>query len=881
MKQKHLTTNLILGLAFAVITFAFWALINRPSSEPPWPSSVAGMSFSPYRMDNDPFIEKYPSLDEIDRDIALLSGKVKSIRTYSVNSVFGDIPRLAKKYGMTVTVGAWLTNDKARNEKELDKLIAVVKTNSDIIERVIVGNECLLRNELTVNELISYLDRIRKQLNIPVSTAETWNTWYKNPELSQHVDFVAGHFLPYWEGVGLDQSIGFVNNCYQILKNAYPKLPILIAEVGWPSNGRTRKSAIASEANEAIFLRRFLEQARTNNYDYYLMEAFDQPWKKASEGSVGAYWGIFDVYRNQKFAFTEPIVRVPEWRLLAVCSIVAAFVTFLILLFDSSTLTARGKIFLAITANTFGISMVWTGYDYINQYLTPMTILIGFVLAMGYLGVSLVLLTEAHEWVESSWVQKRRRLFAPKAKKISASGKYPKVSIHIPSYNEPPEMLKGTLNALSKIDYPNFEVLVIDNNTKDPEIWQPVSEHCRSLGERFRFFHVDPLKGYKAGALNYAMANMDQNADIIAVIDSDYQVQKTWLKDLVSYFNRPEIGFVQAPQDYRDSDESMFKAMCYSEYQGFFHIGMVTRNDRNAIIEHGTMTMIRTSVLRKVGGWAEWCITEDAELGLRIFEHGYEGAYVEKTYGKGLMPDTFIDYKQQRYRWAYGAIQILKRHSKALFSNKEKELTLGQRYHFLAGWLPWVADGINLFYTLVAIVWSILMMLYPRFVDPPQAIFMIPPVVLFIFKVIKLIYLYRTQIGTTRMQTVAAAISGLALSHTIAKAVVNGFFTSGKPFFRTPKCENGPALIKALATSFEETCLGMTLWVAALGVIIVQGQDTPGAVLWSEILMIQSLPYVAALFMSIINVMPKRKKEDFKVKSCASSALAEMKSITG
>jgi hypothetical protein len=244
------------------------------------------------------------------------------------------------------------------------------------------------------------------------------------------------------------------------------------------------------------------------------------------------------------------------------------------------------------------------------------------------------------------------------------------------------------------------------------------------------------------------------------------------------------------------------------------------------------------------------------------------------------MPDTFTDYKQQRYRWAYGAVQILKRHCKALFSNKRKELSIGQRYHFLAGWFPWIADGINLFYTLAAIAWSILMILFPRFVDPPQAVFMIPPVTLFMFKVIKLIYLYRTQMGTTRIQTVMAAVSGLALSHTIAKAVVNGFFTSEKPFFRTPKCENGPALIKALVSSLEETCLGITLWVVALGVIMVQGQDSSNAVLWGEILMIQSLPYVAALFMSLINVMPKNNKKDFKVQSCAPD-LAATKSITG
>ena len=106
--------------------------------------------------------------------------------------------------------------------------------------------------------------------------------------------------------------------------------------------------------------------------------------------------------------------------------------------------------------------------------------------------------------------------------------------------------------------------------------------------------------------------------------------------------------------------------MCYEEYRGFFHIGMVERNERNAIIQHGTMTLVRRDALEEVGGWAEWCITEDAELGLRLFEAGYEAAYIPRSYGRGLMPDTFIAYKSQRYRWAYGAMQILKHHAGAL-----------------------------------------------------------------------------------------------------------------------------------------------------------------------------------------------------------------------
>ena len=314
------------------------------------------------------------------------------------------------------------------------------------------------------------------------------------------------------------------------------------------------------------------------------------------------------------------------------------------------------------------------------------------------LGVITILLTEAHEWAEAHWYTVRKRKIEPGNFSPLVA---PKVSIHVPAYNEPADMMIETLNALARLDYPDFEVLIIDNNTKSESVWRPVEAHCLKLGSRFKFFHVAPLKGFKAGALNFALARTDKDAEIVAVIDSDYQVDPNWLKELTGAFVNPKLAIVQSPQDYRDNDENAFKSMCFSEYRGFFEIGMVTRNERNAIIQHGTMTMVRRQVLDDIGGWGEWCITEDADLGLRIFEQGYEAMYLPYSYGRGLMPDTFIDYKKQRFRWAYGAMQILKRHSAELFGVKSSGLTSGQRYHFLAGWLPWVADGFNLIFNFL------------------------------------------------------------------------------------------------------------------------------------------------------------------------------------
>jgi hypothetical protein len=326
------------------------------------------------------------------------------------------------------------------------------------------------------------------------------------------------------------------------------------------------------------------------------------------------------------------------------------------------------------------------------------------------------------------------------------------------------------------------------------------------------------------------------------------------LRDLVPQFLRPEVAIIQAPQDYRDDDENLFKAMCYAEYRGFFYIGMITRNERNAIIQHGTMTMVRKSVLEEVGRWAEWCITEDAELGLRIFEKGYEALYIAKTYGRGLMPDTFIDFKKQRYRWAYGAVQIIRHHAKALQWRNQSRLTYGQRYHFIAGWLPWVADSINLIFTLAALAWSIGMLHFPRQVDPPMIILSAVPLAFFVFKMAKMFYLYRSRVKATISQTLASALAGLALSHTISKAILFGMVSKSLPFFRTPKKVEGRPFWYALQSAREEGMIALALLIAAATLIRAQDVDPPpDTIVWIVVLLVQSIPYLAAVSMAIIS----------------------------
>jgi exo-beta-1,3-glucanase (GH17 family)/cellulose synthase/poly-beta-1,6-N-acetylglucosamine synthase-like glycosyltransferase len=842
-------SGFVVAAVFAVVTFGLWWVLNRPESEPPWPAHIQGVAFSPYAADQNPFGSKdVPPVEQIDSDLRLLENKTYSVRTYSVLGSLGKIPELAAKHHISVALGIQLDKNLDENELEMRTGIALAREHHNV-SRVLVGNEVLLRGDMTVPELAQQLDRARAAIRQPVGYADTWATWLRNPEIARHVDFIAVHLFPYWEGVDVESAVDFCFRELKAVQLAYPKKPVIIGEIGWPSEGRNRAGAVASVSNEALFLRRFLARAEKGHQRYYIMEAFDQPWKARDEGAVGSYWGIYDVNRQPKFEFTAPIVRIPEWHMLAATSVALALLMLGVFYMHSGSLRTRGRTLLAVVVYSAATGSVWVIYDYTQQYLTPTSIVVGSLLILGMLGVIAVLFAEAHEWAEAHWAGTHARLLIPSRPLKPADRK---VSVHLPAYNEPPDMLLETLDALSRLDYPNFEVIVVDNNTRDEAIWRPVEAHCQKLGERFRFFHVAPLAGFKAGALNYALKQTAADAEVIAVIDSDYKVEPNWLSDLVPSFDNPRIAIVQAPQDYHDEHDNAFKAMCYAEYRGFFYIGMITRNERNAIIQHGTMTLVRRYVLWAVGGWAEWCITEDAELGLRVFEAGYEALYIPKSYGCGVMPDTFIDYKRQRFRWAYGAMQILRHHATALLRPASSALTAGQRYHFIAGWLPWLADGFNLLFNIAAIGWSMAMILAPQKVDPPLMVFSVLPLSLFMFKLVKLVHLYTHRVGMNFRQTFAAAISGLALAHTIGLAVLKGILTRNEPFFRTPKQTAPHRFLSALSAAREETLLMLALWASAIGIrTIANDMASTDLTVWLAALLIQSIPYTAALLVSL------------------------------
>jgi cellulose synthase/poly-beta-1,6-N-acetylglucosamine synthase-like glycosyltransferase len=287
---------------------------------------------------------------------------------------------------------------------------------------------------------------------------------------------------------------------------------------------------------------------------------------------------------------------------------------------------------------------------------------------------------------------------------------------------------------------------------------------------------------------------------------------------------------------------------------------MVTRNERNSIIQHGTMTMIRASVLREVGRWADWTVTEDAELGLRILEHGYNSIYTTESFGRGLTPDRFRDYRSQRYRWAKGATQILKTHSRMLFGLAPSRLTPGQRFHFLAGWAAWLGDGLNLVFNLIAIGWSSLMVLAPLAFLAPVAKLSGFVLAFFAFKLIKMAWLYKTRVRASTRETLAAIIAGLSLVFITGRAVIAGFFGSNARFVRTPKLAREDSATGAIASVACELLLAGALVGLAAGVAVTAPFETIDRQLWSVLLLVFAIPHFAAVALALLGAEPMSRR---------------------
>ena len=651
---------------------ALWGLFQEKQAAPDFRGTLPSLSYAPFESGHT-VADVAADTEKVRTDLRKLSTLTKAVRLYSSTEGNELVPPVAAEFGMKVTVGAWIDKDANRNNREIEAAINLAKRNSNVIG-IVVGNETVFRGEQVplenlgsvpevgvppeeserilreeaqrlhdaetqpedkrgeavkwaiaesnVHRLIKVIQRVKKSVNVPVTTGEIWNIWRDHPQLANSSDFIAAHVLPYWENFTDKQAVDQAVDRYNLLRDSFPGKRILIAEFGWPSQGYNLRNAEPGAFQQATVLRNFVTRAEAIGMDYNIVEAIDQPWKYF-EGGVGPYWGILNADREAKFAWTGPVTDLNYWKIALVAVLVGLFMSLPILRLDQPTVMQA--LVLSAAANGVGawvatVFSYWTTHYFV--WGSAFALSLGLVLLVPLV---LIAMARIEEIAAVAFGHGPRRLIGKSATlapaTIGEDVKFPKVSIHIPAYFEPVEMLKQTLDAVSRLDYPNFECVCIINNTPDPEFWRPIQDHCRQLGERFKFINAEKVQGFKAGALRIAMERTAADAEIIGIIDADYVVHPDWLKDLVPAFADPRVGLVQAPQEHRDGDRSLMHYIMNGEYAGFFDIGMVQRNEFNAIIVHGTMCLIRRAALLKgLGPGADSTVYTLDDLAARILD---------------------------------------------------------------------------------------------------------------------------------------------------------------------------------------------------------------------------------------------------------------------
>src|SRR6478609_6695079 len=442
--------------------------------------------------------------------------------------------------------------------------------------------------------------------------------------------------------------------------------------------------------------------------------------------------------------------------------------------------SARAHLCWASTVFLFVVFLVYALEWTLNSHLGAASTVGGVLLWL--LEVFAAMLSCAYLWeiCDALGTEHWRRRITRTTPLAVPDGELPMVSLHVPAHNEPPEMVINTLRSLTRLDYPRYEVILIDDNTDDESLWRPVEAWCaRHADQGFKFAHLDDWPGYKSGALNYVLRQLTAaDADVIGIIDSDYQVQPGWLRRCAPAFADPWIGFVQTPQDYRGWQEARYYRRLYYSYKYFFAVSQPSRNEHDGAIFAGTMGLIRRVALDELGGWDEWVITEDAELSLRLLRAGWHGLHVDEVFGRGIMPLTFEALKGQRYRWWYGDL-----------------LSLLFFIFLLAGATNLATGGGQLFRKLTVFLVSA-----------------VPVMVL--LGLVRAIALLRRGTGASWRDAIGAFFIWQSTSLVVARASVVGLFAKKAVFLRTPKTSEQTSWWEALRANWAESALALLGFIA-------------------------------------------------------------------
>jgi cellulose synthase/poly-beta-1,6-N-acetylglucosamine synthase-like glycosyltransferase len=394
----------------------------------------------------------------------------------------------------------------------------------------------------------------------------------------------------------------------------------------------------------------------------------------------------------------------------------------------------------------------------------------------------------------------------------------PMVSLHIPAYNEPPELLIETIKAVERLDYPDFEIVVMDNNTKDPAVWGPVEEYCRDR-PRVKFVHVDPWPGYKAGACNLALRQYtDPRAEIVGLVDADDLVQPYYLRETISYFSDPTLGFVQTFEGNREFEGSAYYTACVDSFQAFYLSVMSSRNERDAVPFVGTMGLFRRSALEDIGGWNEWCICEDTEASLRLAKDGWSGLYIPRCFGRGIVPPSWAGMLTQRHRWCFGAMQILRLHWRSLMPwdrAPDNHLTPAQRRDYLMASLSWFRDLVMLAFSLLLLVVTGLLITHSSFaIAPLDGSRSLLPLSLIVIATICMMFTQRYWTTLSYRRAFMSLLISLAVTLVIARGCIEGVARRDGVFLRTSKASGSRTILSAVKLTKSETILALALYVS-------------------------------------------------------------------
>ncbi len=315
-----MTRAVALCVATLAVVAVTWWWLGRPAEVPPVaadPGRIQCVSYAPFRSNDSPLEEATRvSAGDIEEDLTKLARLTDCVRTYSNENGLDQVPAIARRLGLKVIQGLWLGSDRKKNRARIDATVALAKQYRDTITAIVVGNEVLLRGELAASDIAEVLHEVKAATGVPVTYADVWEYWLRNRELAEAVDFITIHILPYWEDfpISAEQAGAHVDAIRSRVAASFPGKDILIGEVGWPSAGRMREGALPSPANQARVLEEVMARARANHYRVNLIEAFDQPWKRTLEGTVGGYWGLLTSGgREPKFVWGQPVSNHPLW----------------------------------------------------------------------------------------------------------------------------------------------------------------------------------------------------------------------------------------------------------------------------------------------------------------------------------------------------------------------------------------------------------------------------------------------------------------------------------------------------------------------------------------------------------------------------------------